>query len=529
MPPETRLNKIATFLECLAAESATALSLTDFLHAVLRSLRSELGYDSCAAAMLDDDADEVLVVRAASGLFADADGASIPADRGPWETVLRSGRTILVSRGEIDAGAGGARIRCAVYVPLKVRGQPVGVLCVGRPRPNMLREADLALLTAVGRYLAGALEVTRHLDRHLRDVSDANPLTGLAQDVGTLEVAHLRAFADRVEAEVAEAARTHRSFTIAVMDTDGDEAALFEDGANRVPLRVAEILAAEIRPEDLAIRYGGNGFLLLLTGATALEAQKTLASLGLRRLELETDDGSLAPFGMTWGTATWPGDGADLEHLLDAAERRLFGTTRAYRTDHARARRQSPLSETAVPFAAVRERAVGPARFFVPVATVAVALITGFALGSTGWLRAAPPQHGTPAPAPAVVAEFRHDPIERTAAPANVPLAARQPAAARSTRHFARAPRTARHPSARQAAPPAPHHYFVVSGPLPRVVAERRAVAMLDIGLMPTLTLTSFAPGRAVLHYGVFGSEQDAQTLARRVRTAGYTAAIVAQ
>ncbi len=337
MPPETRLTRLATFLECLAAESADALSLTDYLHAVLRTLRNELGYESCAAAMLEGAQDDVLVVRAASGLLANLDGASIPADRGPWETVLRSGRTILVSRGEIDAGDGAGRtgVRCALYVPLKVRGQTIGVLTVGRARPNMLREADVALLTAVGRYLAGALEVADHLQRQLRHVSEADPLTGLAQHVSTIEVAHLRAFADRVEAEIAEGTRTHRTFTIAVMDTDGDDAALFEGGANRVPLRVAEILAAEIRPADLAIRYGGNGFLVLLTGASALEAQKTLASLGLRRLELETEDGSLAPVGMTWGTATWPGDGANLEHLLNAAERRLFGTTRASRTDHA--------------------------------------------------------------------------------------------------------------------------------------------------------------------------------------------------
>jgi len=529
MPPETRLQRVAVFLERLAAESAAALSLTDFLHAVLRTLRDELGYDSCAAAMLDDKADDVLVVRAASGLLANADGASIPADCGPWETVLRTGRTILVSCGDIDLGrgAGRTRVRCAVYLPLKVRGRPIGVLSVGQPRPNMLRDADRALLTVVGRYLAGALEVTHHLHAQLQDVSDANPLASLAKHVGTIEVAHLRAFAGRVEAEIAEGARTHRSFTVAVMDADGDEAALFEDGANHVPLRVAEILAAEMQPTDLAIRYGGNGFLLLLAGATALEAQKTLASLGLRRMELETEDGSPASVGMTWGTATWPGDGVDLERLLDAAERRLFAAMRASHAGHAGAGWRSPAPETVAPMHVVGARAVRAGHLAIPAATVAVAMICGFALGSSGWLHPAPPHRTTPGRSPAPIALAPTHPVEVSLAAASAPLEPRRPQITRPTGRRTDTLRAARRTSRRPAAQTRTHHFLVVSGPLPELVAERRAAALADIGLTPTPTLTALAPGRAVLYYGEFGSEQDAQALARRVRTAGYTAAII--
>ena len=74
----------------------------------------------------------------------------------------------------------------------------------------------------------------------------------------------------------------------------------------------------------------------------------------------------------------------------------------------------------------------------------------------------------------------------------------------------------------------APRHYFVVSGLLTRLVAERLADAAADIGLMPAYP-TSLAAGQTVVYYGEFGSKQDAQALARRVRTAGYTAAIIGQ
>ena len=280
---------------------------------------------------------------------------------------------------------------------------------------------------------------------------------------------------------------------------------------------------------DLAIRYGGNGFLLLLTGATALEAQKTLASLGLRRLELETDDGSLAPFGMTWGTATWPGDGADLEHLLDAAERRLFGTTRAYRTDHARAWRQSPLSETSLPFAASGSAPCGPGRLLRAGGDrrggldhrVCARLNRVAACGVAA--RTAPGRRPRWSRGP--------DPSDRslTSAPASVPLEPRvQPVRALdghltgpSVRHGAPAagrPRLRAPPLSRGVGTAA-----ALRGRAPR----RRAGSTSGSCRRPRSP--SLAPGRAVLYYGEFGSEQDAQALARRVRTAGYTAAIIGQ
>jgi len=113
-----------------------------------------------------------------------------------------------------------------------------------------------------------------------------------------------------------------------------------------------------------------------------------------------------------------------------------------------------------------------------------------------------------------------------SALPAPVSGQPRTPAAAQPRTRRAR---RARPVSSARVVDVRAHRFLVVSGSLPTTVAERRVRALADIGLAPVPLLVPLTLERARLYYGTFGSENDAQVLARRVRTAGYTAAVVDQ
>lgn len=68
---------------------------------------------------------------------------------------------------------------------------------------------------------------------------------------------------------------------------------------------------------------------------------------------------------------------------------------------------------------------------------------------------------------------------------------------------------------------PGPPRFQVVSEMVPLTVAERRAGALIDLGFHPQVQ--RLAAGFARLRFGSFASQREAELLARRVRTTGYS------
>lgn len=72
---------------------------------------------------------------------------------------------------------------------------------------------------------------------------------------------------------------------------------------------------------------------------------------------------------------------------------------------------------------------------------------------------------------------------------------------------------------------PGAAHFQVVSETVPLAIAERRVIALTQLGFRPQLQI--LAGGLAQLRFGEFASEREADLLARRVRTTGYSFAAV--
>jgi diguanylate cyclase (GGDEF)-like protein len=180
-------------------------------------------------------------------------------------------------------------------------------------------------LRHLSRYAQRQEAHVSELNRELNRVARRDSLTGVGNRLALDEaVAHLLDQGDRL--------RPVR-FALVLFDIDHFKAYNDEHGhlAGDAALgRLGEILRRATRGSDLAFRYGGEEFLLLLpevdlTGALAVAERVRLAALDDR------DDG-LPPFTVSGGVALCdPADGRDPEPLLRRADAALYLAKRAGR------------------------------------------------------------------------------------------------------------------------------------------------------------------------------------------------------
>jgi len=206
-------------------------------------------------------------------------------------------------------------------------------LIVGLQNRRLARIAErLARANVDSPTLAG--EAGRIRDRRLRaafaELADRvaqtweqatfDPLTGIANRQTVLT---------RVEEELARAARYRRPLSLILVDLDHFKR--FNDShghaAGDVILRhIAQLLAANVRGVDLAGRYGGEEFLVVLP-ETDPDAAASLAEK-LRRIiggtEIRLPDNEVVSVTLSAGVAGGPGDVLRLDALVRDADAALY-------------------------------------------------------------------------------------------------------------------------------------------------------------------------------------------------------------
>jgi diguanylate cyclase (GGDEF)-like protein len=89
---------------------------------------------------------------------------------------------------------------------------------------------------------------------------------------------------------------------------------------------LGSFLKQSIRADDIACRYGGEEFCLVLPQMDHFSAQQRAEAIraGAAMLEVKSDGRVLGPVTLSLGVALFPEDGRDMESLVRAADAALY-------------------------------------------------------------------------------------------------------------------------------------------------------------------------------------------------------------
>jgi diguanylate cyclase (GGDEF)-like protein len=173
--------------------------------------------------------------------------------------------------------------------------------------------------SAVGERISLALANLRLRDV-LRSQSIRDPLTGLF---------NRRYMEESLEREVRRAVRNDECVTLLMLDIDRFKQFndTFGHQAGDTLLRaLGDFLSQRTRGQDVACRYGGEEFVLILAGATADDGCKRAEFLRaeLKQLTVQHARQVLGRITLSIGISAFPGHGATAEELLRAADQALY-------------------------------------------------------------------------------------------------------------------------------------------------------------------------------------------------------------
>jgi diguanylate cyclase (GGDEF)-like protein/PAS domain S-box-containing protein len=215
-----------------------------------------------------------------------------------------------------------------VCVPLSAQGETLGVLCLERPCPSSNpsfgspddeMEAFARQTSAVGERISLALANLR-LREVLRSQSIRDPLTGLFNH---------RYMEEALERDLRRAERNGECVTVLMFDIDHFKQFndTFGHQAGDTVLRaLADLLSRQTRGQDVACRYGGEEFVVLLAGASIDDGCRVAEVLRqeLKQLTVQHAGQVLGRISASIGIAAYPGHGGTAEELLRAADQALY-------------------------------------------------------------------------------------------------------------------------------------------------------------------------------------------------------------
>ena len=290
----------------------------------------ELFRSERASLMVLDGNTNELVLKAASGLATDPSLiAPVRVGEGVSGEVIDTGKAVMVQ----DVRTAGRKpappersykTNSFISYPITISGRKVGVLNVtDKSGGGTYDEVDLSLLEIIGPQVALALERAEWQERatefQLMSITDA--LTALP---------NRRYLEERLAEELNRSKRYDYPMSFLMIDIDDFKAYNDKNGhqAGDLALQItAHCLKSALRAADVASRYGGEEFCILLPQTGMAEAGTIADRIRQRVSTTEFPHGKAQPLGhvtISVGVSTFAKNVDTSENIIAAADRALY-------------------------------------------------------------------------------------------------------------------------------------------------------------------------------------------------------------
>ncbi len=310
-------------LYAIAQTMGTSLGVADTM-ALIAAKLGDLVPFSCAALFLYDAETQTLRCRFATGTDAEiVRQISVHTDEGLTGWVAHHRRPLVNARPVADLEAAGladlhTTLQSALACPLIFDDRLLGTLSVYHTAEGFYGDNHRRLLDHISQQVAAVISNSIRFEQKQED-SLTDPLTGLP-NTGFLFMYLTRelARAERLKSQLGLLV-IHLDDLIGINRTHGHYA------GDRALCEVARVLRSAIRPYDVAVRYKGREFIVVLSGCGAgeLEQRRLEMKKSVDELYFETAPGKRLKLAIRSGGAIFPEDGRTYGALLGMASNRL--------------------------------------------------------------------------------------------------------------------------------------------------------------------------------------------------------------
>ena len=302
----------------------SSLNIQEVYNTFIGELRQTVNIDFAAIGLIDDDKISFSAVYNKGTLPWHA-GDKFDIRGSGLEWIVIGKKSLIYPDSQIDPNStfigqlARIGIRSAVFLPLITKDEVIGILTLASFRINAYSHEQVQFLEQLASQVATSV-INAELYSKAEKRARIDELTQLS---------NRRHFDEMIDKEIHRHFRYGNQLSLILMDLDNFKS--YNDlmghiNGDKLLKRIGQIILESIRNVDLAFRYGGDEFAIILPNTPVEDGQNIAERIRINIEHAMNSDNVLVTASI--GLAGWPNDGITTQEIITAADQALYHAKR---------------------------------------------------------------------------------------------------------------------------------------------------------------------------------------------------------